>query len=189
MSQPSSLNLPNTLTFARLLATPLIGWFIATRQMEAAFYVFVVAGITDALDGYLARRLNLQTEMGRIIDPLADKLLLATTYIMLGLEGYFPWWIVGFVVGRDILIVLAYGVSHLFGVRINPEPVVLSKVNTALQIILAAVALLNSGYLLGIDVCITVLLYLTAVTTTLSWLQYLALWLFTRGTMDKKSDS
>lgn len=189
MSQPSSFNLPNALTFARLLATPLIGWLIVTRQMEIAFYVFVCAGITDALDGYLARKMKLLTDMGRIIDPMADKLLLVTTYIMLGIEGYLPWWIVGFVVGRDFLIVLAYGVSNLFGVRIKPEPVILSKVNTTLQITLAAVALLNSGYLLELNMFITLLLYATAATTVLSWLQYLTLWLVTRGTMDKKTDN
>jgi len=188
MKSPSSINLPNALSFGRLLATPLIGWFIATRQMEAAFYVFVVAGLSDALDGYLARRLKMLTDMGRIIDPLADKALLVTTYIMLGMESYLPWWIVGFVVGRDVLIVLAYGVSNLFGVRIKPEPVIMSKVNTALQIILAAIALLNYGFSLEINAFLTMLLYATATTTILSWLQYLVLWLMTRGTMDKSKE-
>jgi cardiolipin synthase len=178
------LNLPNVLSFARLLATPLIAWLIATDRMEAAFYVFVIAGITDALDGYLARRMQLQTDMGRIIDPLADKALLAMTYVMLGYVGYLPWWIIAFVVGRDALIVLAYGISGMFGVRIKPQPVFMSKVNTALQIILAASVLLVHGYSLDAQGLITVLLYSTAATTIFSWLQYLALWLMTRGTME-----
>ncbi len=186
--KPSAINLPNALSMGRLLATPLIGWFIATRQMEAAFYVFVCAGLSDALDGYLARRLKLLTDMGRIIDPLADKALLATTFVMLGLESFLPWWIVALVVGRDFLILLAYGVSNLFGVRIKPEPALLSKFNTALQITLAAVVLLNAGFSLEMAMFIKILLYATATTTVLSWLQYLTLWLVTRGTMDKKID-
>ena len=188
MAVPAYVNIPNALSFARLVATPLIGWLIATRHMEAAFYVFILAGVTDALDGYLARRLNLQTDMGRIIDPLADKALLVTTYIMLGVIHYLPTWIVILVVGRDFLIVLAYGISNLFGVRIKPEPVILSKLNTTLQIALVAFVLLQSGYELAMGGFIELLLYATALTTILSWLQYLTLWLVTRGTMDKKSD-
>ena len=195
MSKPSAINLPNALSWARLLATPLIAWLIAAHRLEAALYVFVAAGITDALDGYLARRLKLQTDLGRIIDPLADKALLATTYLMLGitepvgLSGttYLPWWIVALVIGRDVLIVAAWGVSNMFGFRIKPEPIILSKINTALQILLAATALLYYGFALDfIEHVMLGLLWATAISTVLSWAQYLFLWLITRGTMEKR---
>ncbi|MFN3232665.1 MAG: CDP-alcohol phosphatidyltransferase family protein [Alphaproteobacteria bacterium] len=182
----SVVNLPNMLSWARLGATPVSVSYILNGQLQIAFYIFVAAGITDALDGFLARRFNLVSDFGRIIDPVADKALLTATYLALAYSGYLPWWLTGLVVGRDILIVSAYGVSGLFGVKIRPAPVAMSKFNTASQIALAAGVLFRDGFGIEMWGFIDLLIWLTAATTVLSWLQYLVLWITTRGTMQRQ---
>ncbi|MDA0338415.1 MAG: CDP-alcohol phosphatidyltransferase family protein [Proteobacteria bacterium] len=184
----SIVNLPNMLSWARVIATPLIIWLIFNGDMREAFIVFVLAGVTDALDGFFARRLKLVTDFGRIIDPIADKALLTATYLVLAWVEELPWWLTGLVVGRDILIVAAWAVSSLFGFRISPAPVVMSKINTGFQIGLAALVLLESGFHLSLDQLVPVVIFITAITTVISWLQYLVLWIRTRGTMEKHTE-
>ncbi len=181
----SVVNLPNTLSWARLIATPVAVLYILGDELQVAFFIFVIAGITDALDGFLARRLNLVSDFGRIIDPVADKALLTATYLALAYVGYLPWWLTGLVVGRDLLIIAAYGVSGLFGVKIRPAPVAMSKFNTTCQIALAAGVLFEGGFAFTLWGMIDVLIWLTAATTVLSWVQYLVLWITTRGTMER----
>lgn len=185
----SIVNLPNMLSWARVAATPLAVWMIMTGDMRGAFIVFVLAGITDALDGFLARRLHLMTDFGRIIDPIADKALLTATFIALAWVGELPWWLTGLVVGRDVLIVAAWGISSLFGFRIRPAPVLISKINTGFQIALAATVLMQAGFALDIGIIITILIWLTALTTVLSWAQYFFLWITTRGTMGEQAQN
>ena len=181
----SVVNLPNMLSWARLAAMPLSVWCILNNQLDTAFIIFVAAGVTDALDGFLARRLDLVSDFGRVIDPVADKALLVATYVALAYSGYLPVWLAVLVVGRDIAIVAAYGVSGLFGVKIRPAPVLMSKFNTACQISLAAGVLFQAGMEIDLWGIIPVLVYLTAATTTISWVQYFVLWITTRGTMQR----
>ena len=103
----SVVNLPNMLSWARLAAMPLTVWCILNNQLDTAFIIFVAAGVTDALDGFLARRLDLVSDFGRVIDPVADKALLVATYVALAYSGYLPMWLAILVVGRDIAIVKA----------------------------------------------------------------------------------
>lgn len=185
--------LPNLMSYGRLLATPFIVWMIAEGLLVWAFYVFVVAGISDALDGYLARRLNLDSDFGRIIDPVADKILLAGTYLALCLTGYLPIWIGILIFGRDLLIVAAWMASGQKGDFIRPDPLRVSKINTALQIGLAAYTILSEGYgfvlILFAEITLAkALLYLVAVTTLLSGASYCVRWVTTKGTMEKAGD-
>lgn len=185
--------LPNLMSYGRLLATPFIVWMIAEGTLVWAFYVFVAAGISDALDGYLARRLNLDSDFGRIIDPVADKILLAGTYLALCLTGYLPIWIGILIFGRDLLIVVAWMASGQKGDFIRPDPLRISKFNTALQIALAAYTILSVGYgftlLLFADITLArALLYLVAVTTLLSGASYFVRWVTTKGTMEKPGE-
>ncbi|MBV9967789.1 MAG: CDP-alcohol phosphatidyltransferase family protein, partial [Alphaproteobacteria bacterium] len=106
------LNLPNLITLARLLCVPLAIWLIVEARYGVAFWVFVVAGLSDALDGYIAKRWDQRTPLGAILDPIADKALLAGVYITLGLAGELPQWLVILVVLRDLLIVGGYLLSH-----------------------------------------------------------------------------
>ena len=104
-SPGSSLNLPNLITLARLLAVPLAVWLILDERYALAFWVFVGAGISDALDGYIAKRFDSRTRLGALLDPAADKALLAGVYVTLAIAGQLPDWLVFLVVFRDVLII------------------------------------------------------------------------------------
>ena len=100
------MSIPNIITLGRIILVPVIVWAIASNQMEVAFAIFVVAGVSDAVDGFLAKRFNMASELGALLDPLADKALLVSIYIALGIWGAVPRWIVILVVSRDIMIVI-----------------------------------------------------------------------------------
>lgn len=163
-------NLPNLITLARLLCVPLAIWLILEARYGVAFWVFVAAGISDALDGYIAKRFDQRTPLGALLDPIADKALLAGVYITLGLADQLPHWLVILVVLRDLLIVGGY---LLIQGTAAPQPLFISKVNTLVQISLIGFVLARLG--LGIDEgWLTALLVdAAAVTTVWSGLSYL----------------
>ena len=99
------MNIPNALTLARIILVPLIVWLIISHEMATAFVLFLLAGLSDAVDGYLAKRFGWQTELGTYLDPIADKALLVSIYVTLGFTNHLPVWLVIAVVSRDILIV------------------------------------------------------------------------------------
>ena len=101
------MNLANLISIGRLLSCPVVVWLILTENFMIAFWVFLIASLSDAIDGYLARLLKTQTKFGAQLDPVADKILLMTTYILLGVLGHFPIWLVVLVTIRDFLILLA----------------------------------------------------------------------------------
>ncbi len=179
------MNLPNLITLARLLSVPLTVWLILIDQMAVAFWLFVAAGISDAVDGFLAKRLNVTTNLGRYLDPLADKALLASVYVALGVHqpAYLPVWLVILVVFRDILIVGGALLIRIFTEQaMRFEPLKISKVNTAMQITLAAVVLARLGLGVGDGGLSQALIYTVAATTFTSGAAYLVRWY--RGTAD-----
>jgi len=132
------MSVPNLLTIARILMVPLLIWLIISGNFRFAFAIFVVAGITDAVDGFIAKNYDSVTELGAYLDPLADKLLLVSIYVALGLQGFLPDWLVILVVSRDVMIVGAVILSWLVGKPVRMQPLFLSKANTTVQITLAA---------------------------------------------------
>src|SRR6202140_1020641 len=116
------VSIPNIITLGRILLVPFIVWAIASNQMEIAFAIFVVAGVSDAVDGFLAKRFNMASELGALLDPLADKALLVSIYVALGIWGAVPRWIVILVVSRDIMFVTAVIVSWWVGKPIPMKP-------------------------------------------------------------------
>ena len=131
------MNLPNFITLARLLMVPLTVWLIISEAYGFAFAVFVAAGISDGIDGYLARRLDQRSELGAYLDPLADKALLVSVYVTLGFLKAIPAWLAILVVTRDILIVGAIILSWLMHQPMRMAPLMVSKINTAAQILFA----------------------------------------------------
>ena len=107
------MNIPNALTLARIILVPLIVWLIITHEMAAAFVLFLLAGLSDAADGYLAKRFGWHTELGAYLDPIADKALLVSIYVTLGFANHLPVWLVIAVVSRDILIIGAFILSWI----------------------------------------------------------------------------
>lgn len=140
------VSIPNVITLGRILLVPIVIWAIASNQMEVAFAVFVIAGVSDGVDGFLAKRFNMSSELGAMLDPLADKALLVSIYVALGIWGAMPRWVVILVVSRDVMIVSAVIVSWLFGKPIPMKPLMVSKINTVAQVALAALVLASLAF-------------------------------------------
>ena len=140
------MSLPNVITIARILLVPLAIWLIVTGQFLLAFLTFLAAGISDGVDGFIARRYNLKTELGAYLDALADKLLLVSIYMTLGFLKVLPAWLVILVASRDVLIVGAVLLSMLMERPVRIRPHMVSKVNTTVQIILAGAVLALLGF-------------------------------------------
>jgi cardiolipin synthase len=167
------VNLPNLITLGRLLCVPLAIWLILGERYGLAFWVFVAAGISDALDGWIAKRWDQRTPLGALLDPIADKALLAAVYITLGFAGELPHWLVILVVLRDLLIVGGYLLSH--GAN-APEPLFISKVNTLVQIALVGFVLARLGLDIDEQLVTSSLIAAAGVTTVWSGLSYLVRW-------------
>jgi len=170
------LSLPNFISLGRLLAVPVAVWLILSGKFGFAFWVFVAAGISDAVDGFLAKRMNAQTELGKVLDPLADKALLVAVYVTLGQAGHLPVWLVILVVFRDLLIVGGIILSHTLGRPVRMRPLKISKVNTGAQIVLAGGILAVLGLDLKVDQLILPMVWLVATTTAISGGAYLVTW-------------
>ncbi len=173
--------LPNLLTLGRLVSVPLIVYLILIGEMWLAFWLFVASGVTDALDGLLARLLDARTLVGSYLDPIADKALLVSVYVMLGHAGHLPIWLVILVVSRDLLIIGGAILQQMLDQPAQPSPLMISKVNTATQLALAAFLLADLAYRLNLHGLVPGLVGLVAVTTVMSGAAYLAR--FTRGLM------
>nr|WP_281242548.1 CDP-alcohol phosphatidyltransferase family protein [Rhodospira trueperi] len=166
-------HLPNALTAMRLVLVAPILWCLMRGWDWAAFLLFLVAGLTDALDGALARRLNARTALGALLDPLADKALVSGVFIVLALRGDLPAWLAVLVIGRDLALVAGAILIRLGGGAFAPRPTRISRANTLAQIVLVAVALatpiLSDGLTKPV---LAILVPIVAVTTLASGLDY-----------------
>jgi cardiolipin synthase len=169
--------LPNIITVFRLFLVPVIIWLIVANELFGAFLVFLAAGLTDALDGFLARRFRWRTELGAYLDPIADKALLMSVYATLGFFGHLRAWLVIIVITRDVLIIGAVLLSWLLGRSVAVHPHMTSKVNTTVQITLAVLVLAEGGLQLGWATLIGALTWTAGFTTVLSAAVYLVIWL------------
>jgi cardiolipin synthase len=173
----ASLSIPNLITLGRILLVPVVVWAIASHAMLSAFILFVAAGISDAVDGFLAKRFGMTTVLGAYLDPLADKALIVSIYVTLGINGEIPGWLVILVVSRDIMIVGAVMLSWLVGSPIKVKPLLVSKLNTVAQIVFACVVLGSLGFGIEAHVLTLVLMVLVAALTLMSVAAYVAEWI------------
>jgi cardiolipin synthase len=171
------VNIPNSLTLARIVLVPLVVWLIITHEMTAAFLLFLAAGMSDAADGFVAKRYGWRSELGAYLDPIADKALLVSIYVTLGLAGHLPVWLVIAVVSRDILIVGAVVLSWMLSRPLTMHPLLISKVNTFAQIVLAGLVLAELGLGLGLDPLVQLLIWITGALTIVSAAAYFWAWL------------
>jgi cardiolipin synthase (CMP-forming) len=169
--------LPNLITLARLLLAPLSVVMIVSQRFVSAFVIFAVAGVSDALDGYIAKRFDLRTELGAYLDPLADKALLVSIYVTLALVHELPATLAIIVVFRDVMILVAVLISWLLDNPVAIRPVWVSKFNTAAQISLAALVL--GGKAIGLDPLPgeDFVIWIVAASTVASGAVYIAQWL------------
>jgi cardiolipin synthase (CMP-forming) len=166
--------LPNLITLARLCAVPATIWLILQHRLDLAFCVFVAAGVSDGVDGWLARVLDARSALGAMLDPVADKALLVSVYVTLGVIGVLPDWLAILVVFRDLVIVGGVLVLWVLGQPPAIRPLLVSKLNTAMQLLLAGVALLLAGFGLRAEGLLTVLVWAVAATTVGSGIAYVA---------------
>src|SRR5208283_4056362 len=171
------LSIPNLITLGRIILVPIVVWAIMSEEMRLAFFLFLAAGISDAVDGFLAKRFHMASELGRYLDPLADKALIVSIYISLGIAGALPIALVILVVSRDIMIISAFILSWLLGKPMPVRPLPVSKLNTVAQILLATVVLAEHAFSFDTALVVNVLMGLVAILTLLSVAFYLAEWI------------
>jgi cardiolipin synthase len=179
MSQPPgrprrpklTINIPNLLTVLRILITPVFVILLIRDAHGYALILFVLAGISDGLDGLIARMFDQRSDLGAVLDPIADKLLLTAAYLSLGILKDIPGWLAVVVISRDVLIVTGIAVLAFSGIHFNIRPSLISKWTTAFQIVTVAVTLLETQFLAAASVW-RVLCWATAGMTVLSGLHY-----------------
>lgn len=164
--------LPNLITLARLCAVPAAVWLMLKHRLDIAFLVFVGAGLSDAIDGWLARIRNARSRLGALLDPIADKALLVSVYVTLAVIGVLPDWLAILVVFRDLLIVGGVLFLWVLGFPTRIRPLLISKANTLAQIALAALALLLSGFGLAAPLLLEASIWVVAATTLASGAAY-----------------
>lgn len=176
MGQGAIALLPNIITLARLLAVPVTVYLILQGAYSPAFWLFVVAGISDAVDGFLAKRLGAVSVLGAYLDPLADKALLVSVFVALGYLNHVAMWLVILIVFRDLLIIGGAILFQTLTQSLEMNPLFISKINTAAQIVLACAILaqLSSGW--TAPTLTQLVSYFVAGTTFLSGAAYILKW-------------
>lgn len=170
--------LPNAITMSRIALVPVLILTLKDQHFGAALAVFLVAGVSDALDGFLAKRLNMTSRLGAILDPAADKILLVSAYVMLTILAYVPFWLMLCVAFRDLLIVVGYlAYTSLYG-PVAMRPSFLSKLNTVAQITLICVILTQNAADVAFPDLVRGLVFLVLATTVVSGAHYLWAWGF-----------
>jgi cardiolipin synthase (CMP-forming) len=171
------LNIPNLITLARILSVPIMVWAISAGEMLFAFVLFVLAGLSDAVDGYLAKRFGMASELGAYLDPIADKALIVSIYVTLAISAAVPRPLVILVVSRDIMIVGAVMLAWVVGKPIAVKPLLVSKLNTGAQLAYAALVLASLGFGFRAELILDVVAVVVAALTLLSIAVYLREWM------------
>jgi cardiolipin synthase len=171
------MTIPNFITIGRLFLVPLVIMMIVQGHWQMAFGLFVVAGVSDAVDGYLARHHGMASELGAYLDPIADKALLVSIYLALAIVSIIPAWMAIIVIFRDVIIVAAVILAWVLGNPMEIKPFIISKLNTAAQIAFAAALLAAKAFGVSLGFWFDVSITLVAALTLGSAAAYLAFWL------------
>lgn len=169
-------HIPNIITTLRIVAIIPICWLLWEERYTAAFILLVLAGLSDALDGYLARRNQWITKLGGFLDPVADKLFIIAITVVFGLQGHIPWWLVWLIIGRDLVIIAGAGLFRWVTGDLAMRPLWISKINTGLQIGLLAITLLHVAFYALPPIVPETLQFIVAITTVLSGISYVVTW-------------
>ncbi|WP_192181404.1 CDP-alcohol phosphatidyltransferase family protein [Mesorhizobium amorphae] len=171
------MTIPNMITIMRFVLVPAVVLAMLQAHWGWAFAGFLVAGISDGVDGFIARRYNQHSELGAYLDPMADKVLLVSVFVVMGFIGELPLWLVVTMVSRDALIICAVLLSTVMAHPVEMKPLFVSKANTAIQIVLAAVVLGELALDILLDPLRPALILLSGVLTVASAAAYLVGWL------------
>jgi len=168
--------LPNLITVSRIALAPVLILLLKEQNYAASLGVFVIAGISDGLDGFIAKRFHLTSRLGSILDPLADKTLLVSSYVMLTFLNQLPFWLMLTVAFRDLLIIGGYLVYTSMVGPVQMRPSWLSKFNTLMQILLVIVILAQQALALVYTPLVNILIYAVLFTTCASGVHYIWVW-------------
>ncbi|HTV32378.1 MAG TPA: CDP-alcohol phosphatidyltransferase family protein [Methylocella sp.] len=174
---PYFRSLPNLISLGRLVLVPVIIEMIATERWPEACVVFVIAGLSDAIDGFLAKRFDLRSEIGAYLDPVADKALIVSVYVALAIVAALPATIAILVVARDVMIVGGFAISLILQRPVTIKPLMISKLNTVAQISFAALVLASKAFGLQAGLSMMILLYSVAGLTLASMAVYFGQWI------------
>ena len=178
------MTLPNLISIARLFTVPFIVWLLIDGRYDTAFWLFLLAGLSDAVDGILARKLHMQSDLGGYLDPVADKTLMVSVYVTLGFMLEMPAYIVVAVVSRDILIIGAVMLSWIMDRPVAMKPLIISKANTVMQIVFCSLVLSDLAMNLGLANARLAIGYVVVGTTITSAVAYLVDWVAHMGEME-----
>ncbi|MBF0247688.1 MAG: CDP-alcohol phosphatidyltransferase family protein [Alphaproteobacteria bacterium] len=170
------MNIPNWISMARVATVPVVVWLILEGHLSWAFWVFGLAGVSDALDGFIAKRFAMETELGRYLDPIADKALLSSTYVSMAVVGMLPSWLAILVVFRDLFIVGGAMLYETLTHSLTMRTLWVSKLNTVMQILLVAVVLGQAMTDASLGALADVMIFAAAATTLVSGLAYALVW-------------
>jgi len=168
--------IPNILTVFRILLVPPVVYFMLHRRFEPALVLFALAGVSDAVDGYLARHFHWASRVGALMDPLADKLLMVASFLTLGWLGLLPYWLVGLVILRDLVIVIGAAVYNARIEKVEADPSIVSKLNTLAQILLVLSVMFSHAVISLPSLWIDALVYCVLVTILWSGIGYVWTW-------------
>ncbi len=169
-------DLPNIISFVRLLAIMPVIYLLLEREFGWALLLFIAAGLSDGLDGFLAKQFGWQSRLGGILDPLADKTLLVACFLVLGAMSLIPVWLVVVAITRDLLIVGGAILYHYGIEELDAAPTLMSKLNTLLQILLLVVVITDAGPMPLSDSLIDALVWACLATILISGIQYVWIW-------------
>ncbi|MDP1990936.1 MAG: CDP-alcohol phosphatidyltransferase family protein [Syntrophales bacterium] len=168
------MNIPNLLTLLRIILVPVIVILLIQGLYLKALIVFIVAALSDVLDGFLARILHQQTALGAYLDPIADKALLASSFVTLSVLHNIPGWLTVIVISRDVIILLGISVLSIMSISVKIRPTFVSKITTALQLGTVLMVLYNRCIPGSFnEIWQTALFWLTAFFTVISGLDYM----------------
>ncbi len=170
------MTLPNLITVGRLFLVPAIIWFISDGSFVGAFIIFVIAGASDAVDGFIARQYNLRSKLGTYLDPIADKALLVSIYLSLTFMDEIPGWLGLIVASRDIFIIGGVILAWILDRPIEVKPLIISKINTTMQIVFAALVIGDLAFNAGLGDLRNVLVWVVGLLTVASAGAYLIDW-------------
>lgn len=169
-------DIPNLITALRILLVAPFLWLLLEERYGPALALFLIAGVSDALDGFLAKYYGWTSELGGLLDPIADKLLLLGAILALGWLNELPAWLVALVIGRDLVIVSGALAYHLLVERLRAAPLLISKLNTLTQLVLVCAIIVHYGLMPLPEAGLNTLIYLTALTTVWSGATYVWRW-------------
>jgi len=169
------MTVPNFITTIRIILTPIFVIYLINDQIITGLILLIISGVSDGVDGLVARLFNQKSKLGAYLDPVADKIILISAFVTLTIKGFLPAWITVMVISRDIMILIGVLILFLNGMKINIRPAITSKITTCFQFI-TLITVLSKDWFPKLQVYFPCLFYLTALFTIISFLQYMYHW-------------